>query len=197
MNLLPPYEQTIADLKDGIEIPDMADAIWGRVEAALDAEMPVNDPPAAPGRPFFKKPAVWIISAGILAIIIALFLLYKSRRTTPPQHRNLPQHTAPTVNPDTSMQQDFKPPDKPKPVLQKNTSTTAQKHVADTTMHSPIINEKPDSLLKASPVMLAPPAIKMPPPGTMNPPINIKPRKKYGVQVSDSDYRFNVKPKEG
>jgi hypothetical protein len=193
MNLLPPYEQTIADLKEGIEIPDMADAIWGRVEAALDAEMPVNDPPAAPGKPFFKKPAVWIISAGILAIIIALFLLYKSRRTTPPPHRNLPQHTAPTVKPDTSLQQEFKPPEKPKPVPEKKTKT----FVLDTAANRAVINEKPDSLLKASPVIITPPAIKMPPPGMMNPPIDIKPRKKYGVQVSDSDYRFNVKPKEG
>jgi hypothetical protein len=133
MNLLPPYEQTIADQKDGIEIPDMADAIWGRVAAALDAEMPVNDTQATPGKPFFKKPVAWIISAGILAIIIALFLLYKSRRTTPPPNRDLPQHTEPTVKPDTSMQQEFKPPDKPKPEPEKIISTTAQKHVADTT----------------------------------------------------------------
>jgi hypothetical protein len=90
------------------------------------------------------------------------------------------------------MQQEFKPPDKPKPEPEKKT----RMHVVDTAANRAVIIEKPDSLLKASPVMLAPPAIKIPPPGMMNPPIELKPRKKYGVQVSDSDYRFNVKPKE-
>jgi hypothetical protein len=91
------------------------------------------------------------------------------------------------------MKQGFKPPDKPKLIPEKKTGT----HVADTAAHSPFIIEKPDSLLKASPVIIAPPAIIVPPPGIMKPPIEIKPRKKYGVEVSDSDYRFNVKPKEG
>jgi hypothetical protein len=193
MNLLPTYEQTIAALKDGIEIPDMADAIWGRVESALDVEMPVHDTPAAPGKPFFKNPVVWMISAGIIAIIIALFLLSRNRSTAPPPQRDLPQQTAPTIKPDTSMKQDFKPPDRPKPVPEKKTRT----HVLDTTAHSAFINAKPDSLLKTSPVIIAPPAIIVPPPGIIKPPIEIKPRKKYGVEVSDSDYRFNVKPKEG
>jgi len=197
MNRLPTYEQTIAALKDGIEIPDMADAIWGRVESALDVEMPVNDTPAALGKPFFKNPAVWMISAGIIAIIIALFLLSRNRRTAPPPQRDLPQQTEPTIKPDTAMKQDFKPPGSPKPIPEKTTSTTAQKHVADTAAHSAFIHEKPDSLLKASPVIITPPAIIVPPPGIMKPSIDIKPRKKYGVEVSDSDYRFNVKPKEG
>jgi hypothetical protein len=195
MNILPTYEQTIAELKDGIEIPDMADAIWGRVEAVLDVEMPANDTPATPGKPFFKNPAVWIIGAGVIAIIIALFLLSRNRRTEPPPQRDLPQQTEPTIKPDTLMKQGFKPPDTQRAVPEKNTSTTAQKHVADTATHSPFINEKPDSLLKTSPPVIAPPAINMPPPGTMNPSISIKPHKKYGVIVSDSDYKFNVKPK--
>lgn len=195
MNILPTYEQTIAELKDGIEIPDMADAIWGRIESALEVEMPVNDTPAAPGKPFIKNPAVWVISAGVIAIIIALFLLSRNRRTAQPPQRDLPQQTKPTIKPDTIMKQGFKPPDTKKPGPEKNTSTTVQTHVADTATRSPFINEKPDSLLKASPVIITPPVIKMPPPGMTNPSIDIKPPKKYGVQVSDSDYKFNVKPK--
>lgn len=197
MNQLPTYEQTIAELKDGIEIPDMADAIWGRVAAALDVEMPVNDTPAAPqGKPFFKNPAVWVISAGILAIIIALFLLSRYWRTAPPPPRDLPQHTEPTIKPDTTTKQEFKPPDKLKPVPKKNTRTTYENQVVDTAAHSVFTNAKTDSLLKTQPVNIAPPTINIPPPGMINPPIDIKPRKKYGVEVSDSDYRFKVKPKE-
>ncbi|HEX6429845.1 MAG TPA: hypothetical protein VF008_19260 [Niastella sp.] len=198
MNLLPTYEQMIAERQDGIEIPDMADAIWVRIETALDVELPVHDTPAAPpGKPFFKHPAVWMISASIIAIIIALFFLSRNRRTTPPPQRDQPQHTKPTIKPDTIMKQGLKPPDPLKPVREKNTGTINEKHVADTTAHSAFINEKTDSLLKTSPVILAPPAIKIPPPGMMkNPSLDLKQRPKYGVEVSDSDYRFKVKPKE-
>jgi hypothetical protein len=111
MNLLPTYEQTIANMQGEMEIPDMADAIWGRVEAALDVEMPVNDSPAPPqGNPFFKQPAVWIIGAGILAIIIVLFLLMSNSKTTPAPQRNLPRPVKPTIKPDTILKQEYKPP---------------------------------------------------------------------------------------
>lgn len=195
MNLLPTYEQIIAEELAGMEIPDMADAIWGRIEPMLDVEMPLNDAAALAGKPFFKNPAVWMISAGIIAIIIVLFLLSRSRRTAPPPQRELPQHTEPVIKPDTIMKQDFKPPDKVKPVPKKNTSTTDEKHVVDTATQSAYINEKADSLLKLSPVVKSP-AIKIPPPGMIKPSIDIKQRQKYGVEVSDSDYRFKVKPKE-
>jgi hypothetical protein len=193
MNLLPAYEQLIVERLDGIAIPDMADAIWGRIEAALDVEMPVNDTPAAPGKSFFKNPAVWMISAGIIGIIIALFILTKNRRIVPPLPGDFRQHTKPTIKPDTIRKQDFKPPDSPKHIPDKNTSTT---HAVDTAAHSAFTNEQADSLLKPSPVIKRPPDIKIPPPGMMDPPIDLKQRRKYGVEISDSDYRFNVKPKE-
>lgn len=194
MNLLPTYEQIISDRQDDIEIPDMADAIWGRVEALLDVEMPVHDTPAAPeGKPFFKDPAVWIICAGIIAIIIALFFLNRKPAPTP-QH--LPQQTMPAIQPDTAMKQDFKPPpDTVQSAPEKKIRPINKKQVVDTTAQNVLMNVKTDSLLKPQPVIVAPPAIKIPPAGTLNPPIDIKPRPKYGVVVSDSDYRFNVKPK--
>ena len=198
MNLLLTYEQIIAERQDGIEIPDMADTIWVRIETALDVELPVHDTPAAPpAKPFFKDPAVWMISAGIIAIIIVLFFLSRNRRMAPPPQKDLPQHSEPTIKPDTTMKQGFKPPDPLKPVPQKNTGTIIKKQVVDTTAHSAFIHEKTDSLLKTSPVIIAPPAIKIPPPGMMkDPSLDIKQRQKYGVEVSDSDYRFKVKPKE-
>lgn len=181
MNLLPTYEQTIANKREEIEIPDMADAIWDRVAAGLDVEMPVNE------KPFFKQPAVWIIGAGILAIIIALFILSKNS-TIPPQ-KDLPQRTQPTVQPDTTTMQDFKPPDPPKPAPKKNTKPIIEKRVVDTTAHRPFIIVE-DSTLKK------PPVIKLPPAGITIPSIDKKQRPKYGVELSDSDYKFNVKPKQ-
>ena len=191
MNLLPTYEQTIANKRDGIEVPDMADAIWGRIEAVLDVEMPepVTTAPVQ-GKPFYKHPAVWIISAGILAIIIALFLLSGNVKTTPPPPGNLPQQTVPTTKPDTIMPQDFKPPDdQPKPATKKNTKTIIEKHTTDTLAHNPFVIAE-DSVLKKPPVIIAPPA------RITVPPLDIKQPPKYGVEVPDSEYLFKIKPKQ-
>lgn len=190
VNLLPAYEQMIAEKLEGVEIPDMADAIWARIETALDVEMPVNDTPAV-----IKNPAVWIISAGILALIIALFILFRSGTTAPSPQPDLPQHTQPAIKPDTMLKQDLTPPAMPKHNPDKN----KRKPFADTAAFK---NKGTDSLLKippaiiAPPVIISPPAVKAPPAGTLNPSVEIKPRKKYGVEVPDSGYRFNMKPKE-
>lgn len=177
MNVLTTYEQTIATRREEIEIPDMADAIWHRVAAGLDVEMPVVE------KPLYKKPAVWI-GAGILAIIIVLYFLSINKTNTPQQP--LPQRNEPAIQPDTVLMQDVKPPPKPPPPAPtKNTKPVIQKHRADTTAHNLFIIE--DSLVKKPPAVKAPPAIKIPA-------IDIKQRPKYGVEVSDSDYRFKVKP---
>jgi hypothetical protein len=191
MNLLPTYEQTIAGKRDGIEVPDMADAIWGRIEAVLDVEMPEPTTPApVQDKPFFKRSAVWIISAGILAIIIALFILLRNEKNTPPPPDNLPQQTVPATKPDTILQQDLKPPDDlPKPTTKKNTKTVVEKHTADTTAHNPFVMAE-DSVLKKPPIIIAPPA------SITVPPLDIKQRPKYGVEVPDSEYLFKIKPKQ-
>jgi hypothetical protein len=188
VNLLHTYEQLIAERLEGIAIPDMADAIWVRIETVLDVELPVNEPTATPGKPFFNNPAVWLISAGIVAIIIAIFLLLRNSNPAPTPPRDLPQHTHPTIQPDTSLQQDYKPPPDIPRSAKKNTSPVNEKRVADTLMHMPFIKTATDSFLKK------PPVITVPPPGTGKPLIEVKPRKKYGVEVSDSDYKFHVKP---
>jgi hypothetical protein len=191
VNLLPTYEQLIAEKLEGITIPDMADVIWVRIESALDVELPVNEPPATPDRSFFNNPAVWVISAGIIAIIITIFLLLRNQDHAPTPPRELPKQTAPTIQPDTTLRQPYKPPpNKPGSAPKKKMNPVIVKPGADTFMYSPVIKTQPDSLQKTPPVITAPPA------GTAKPLIEVKPRKKYGVEVSDSDYKFNVKPKD-
>jgi hypothetical protein len=180
----------------------MADAIWVRIEAALDVEMPVVDTPApSAGKPFFNDPAVWMISAGILAIIITLFILFKNWKTAPPPHKELPQPTAPAIQPDSILHQEYKPPGTQEHIPGKKTAPKNEKRVADTAAQSVFVNREADSLLKKPPaiipppVIIAPPAVKIPPPGTTSPPMEIKP-KKYGIEIPDTGYRFNVHPKE-
>lgn len=158
MKGLTTYELTIADKVEGMAVPDLSDAIWGRVEAALDVEMPVK-------KPFYKKPAVWIVGA---AIIVALFYPAEEKKIMPP--------VTPVIVPkkDTVKKEEFKPPARVKPVSVK----------------------KPDSAYKL-PVVLVPDSLWLaPPPEPIVPPVENKPQpKRYGVQLSDSDYRFKIKPK--
>lgn len=171
MNILPTYEQMIAERMEGIEIPDMADAIWSRIEAALDVELPVEDKPGA----------AWVIGAGIIAIIIiVLFFLLRPRSVEPAPQRNLPQQS----KPDTVRKEAFKPPDKPKPAWKKTIKPIPQIHVVDT----PVLSTPPA-------IDIPPPVFVIPPPVVMDSLLQIKPRKKYGVEVSDSDYRMKAKPK--
>ncbi len=198
MDLLPTYELLIAEKLEGIVIPDMADAIWVRIEAALDVEMPLIDPLAPSGKPFYKDPAVWI-SAGVIAIIIALFLLFRSWNAAPFPERDLPRRTEPAIKPeairpDSVSNRGRKPPEREKPV-RKNIRSTGSRQAVDNTAAGRPVEAKMDSLLKTQPAVIVPPAIKVPPPGTMTPPMILKP-KKYGVEVSDSDYRFKTKPKD-
>ena len=43
MNQKKAYEQTIAVKLEAIPLPDMADAIWARIENQLDIDMPTDD----------------------------------------------------------------------------------------------------------------------------------------------------------
>jgi hypothetical protein len=163
MNELPAYEQIIAEKLEGIEIPDMADAIWGRIEAALDVEMPVEAPPQ--GTPFYKHPDTWVI----IAMIIALFFLPHKRKAAPPVEKKLPQQTAPVVKPDTVMKRKVLIPLKLKPLV--------------------------DTLVTDTPVVIYDSSLNLPPIPDTAKVVKPTPKRKYGVEVSDSDYRFKITPK--
>ncbi len=75
------YEQTVTRKLEALPVPDMADAIWIRIEAQLDLDMPEDDgggnsnPPSSPR-------GGWIGKAGIFLFVTALvlsFFLFRSR----------------------------------------------------------------------------------------------------------------------
>ncbi|MGZ8516832.1 MAG: hypothetical protein ACXWWD_05755 [Chitinophagaceae bacterium] len=78
------YEQTITSKLEALPVPDMADAIWTRIEAQLDLDMPEDDgggnnnPPSSPR-------SGWLGKAGIVLFVAAFVLsifLYRSRKNT-------------------------------------------------------------------------------------------------------------------
>lgn len=82
MNHLTTYEQLVAEKLQQLPVPDMADAIWARIEQQLDVEMPVDKPGDATdgyhSLPGFKFPGNGILYIFLAAIVVTLFLVNKS-----------------------------------------------------------------------------------------------------------------------
>jgi hypothetical protein len=78
MNNRTTYEQLIADKLQQLPIPDMADAIWARIEQQLNVEMPVDDqgPNNTPGSssPGFRFPGNTMLYIFIAALTTIYFL---------------------------------------------------------------------------------------------------------------------------
>lgn len=188
MNQLPAYEQWIAENIEGIEVPDMADAIWNRIEAALDVEMPADNNTQAPskGNSFFNNPATLIIGAGIIAVIITLFIIFRHGNLKSPPPKNIPQQSvpAPATQPELppphrdTIKQDVHAPSTQSPVVNNDV-----KHTVDTGVYNIFANDKRDSLLKPKDSLRLP---------TVKPSIDIMRPKQYGVPVPDSGYRMKT-----
>lgn len=63
------YEITITDKLEQLTVPDMADAIWARIETQLDIDMPTDDGPSEPP----TKPS-WGSDFGLSLIFIAALI---------------------------------------------------------------------------------------------------------------------------
>ena len=76
------YENTLTGKLETLPIPDMEDAIWSRIEAQLDIDLPTDDGGGntpAPGSPFGF---CWLGGAGLFcvtAILISLFAITQSK----------------------------------------------------------------------------------------------------------------------
>ena len=86
MNHLTTYEQLIADKLQQLPVPDMADAIWARIEQQLDVEMPV-DKPGDPGNgnsslPGFRFPGNIVLYIFLATLVSVIFYLNR-----PGQHK--------------------------------------------------------------------------------------------------------------
>jgi hypothetical protein len=75
------YEQTIAAKLETLPLPDMADAIWSRIETRLDADMPADD--GGGNESGSPSGGGWLGSIGLFVFIAAfvpIFLRYKNNK---------------------------------------------------------------------------------------------------------------------
>lgn len=122
MNQLTTYEQLVAEKLQQLPVPDMADAIWARIEQQLDVEMPVDQPGDShdgnSSLPGFRFPGSIIFYIFFAALVSVIFYLNR-----PDQHKETP--TIPLSNPITvPTAEDQLPKTNPSPTRQAETIYT-------------------------------------------------------------------------
>ena len=193
MDQQPSSEQLLALTLQGRPVPDMADAIWARIEAQLDIDMPTdeggsNDP--GPSSPRGSGIIGWGLSVVIVALVSA-FLLFKNKPKTNPSTQSTPVPTEQinqpfqqTNSPPATNARGIKPTSLP-PAAKENTDVTID------TLEQPQITLLPK---QADSVKAAPPQpVAITPSAKDTTPL----KKKRGVSgITDDDYRI-VPEKDG
>ena len=106
------YEQIISSKLDSLPLPDMAGAIWSRIEAQLDIDLPTDGDNNDPG-PGKNSPSRWVGGAGMIlfvAAFISIFLMTKNTQTKAPVTQPVEnvQNTSPGITRD-SIFKDIRP----------------------------------------------------------------------------------------
>jgi hypothetical protein len=200
MNQKATYEITITEKLRQLQVPDMRDAIWSRIEQQLDLDMPEDDnhddTPDSPKNGGWRKSGWKVGPFAVIVAIVTIFFINKSNNTKPKNtNQDQPANTQ-TVSPQSN--DPTSPPTtrinpvtgKPEPVINNgNTPAPASDSVfndqplinntiIDTTTKSPIINQ-PVVQQSAQP----PPKQDF-----------VPPKKPRGVKgINDKDYHITLK----
>ncbi len=192
MNKRPTYEQLISEKLENITIPDMADAIWARIESQLDIDMPTNDGsnPPTPENPSGGSLFTGGIVGIVLLAIVTIFLLTKNHKK-----ENTAQPTLSLPSIETKTTQNNKPPDK---IIEKQKEEQALPNPTINTNLDPVI-QKRDSINAKEPILTMAsdsintnelPVTVLPPPSIQKADTLPK-RKPRGVQgINADDYRI-------
>jgi hypothetical protein len=194
MEQRPAYEITIAGKLDRLPVPDMADAIWARIERQLDIDLPTNDGGngPAPSKPSGPGAIGWGLSALLIALVTTFLLLKKEPQTATPA----------TQTPTPVTQQETAPPQNSTgPPAPADNTTITQNSIRQGTPPPKTAADQLSEPVVQQPVVSAPPA-NVPDSGTTvtTAPLATTPvakdsvqpgRKKRGVQgITADDYRI-------
>lgn len=187
MNQELPYELTIREKLEQLSAPDMVDAIWLRIEAQLDLDMPTDDGPTEPPPTPGSGPLTWISSIVLLVIFTTFITRFINQQNSSPA-------TEQQIIPENSiLQHNNEPPPGPIPLDNNN------RRIPDTDERAdfPAQLTEPDSTELAIAILKEPalqdddsvaasPALKQPIPKP-----DSTSKKSRGVKnLSDEDYRI-------
>jgi hypothetical protein len=181
------YEQIIAGKLNALPLPDMADAIWSRIEAQLDIELPEdngggNDPAPPSGGGWLGRAGLFVF----IAAFVTIFLIYKNNKKIEtlahPRQTTQPAPTPTSIKKVTKSNEDGKGRERP---LQQNGSADP---VADNSIDSAfalpvtVIPPGPDSVQQTTLVQPSPlPAADS---------LQLKKNPRGVPGITDNDYRI-------
>ena len=189
------YEQLIGEKLQSLPIPDMQDAIWARVKAQLDIDLPTddNDGGNSPQSPSGPHIIGWGLSVVIIALVTTFFILKNKTKKQDPKNNSTTteQVSSPSVQnngpplPNNSTIKRTNTPlstgaDNSAPVAANDSAMQQDLGIAD-----PVRN---DSVQTSFP----PPLVTVPPPKTDT---AAQVKKGRGMPINDSDYRIVPKNK--
>ena len=195
MNQKATYELTITEKLEQLTAPDMVDAIWARIEAQLDIDLPTDDGPTNPPAAPKSGPTKWINRGFIIAAVaIVLIYFFNNRKQVIPSN-DQPTITAPVTTPNNNAS-----PVRNNSPGTNNANTPQNNSSAPTTSSTGLPVDSNATIPVTVPLQLAPdsntvqtnaPVVNLPlvTPQKNTPPDSTK--KGRGVKgITDSDYKI-------
>ncbi|MFN4006600.1 MAG: hypothetical protein ACK4HE_03715 [Chitinophagaceae bacterium] len=200
MNALTPYEQQIGEqLANHLPLPNLEDAIWGRIKAGLDADMPEtpNTGGSSSGNGLLRH---WHITGPLGAFIVIVVTVFFYHRNQPqpnniPAHQPTPRTVAPLITPnqrnnsiplENNNNKQVQPP-KMQPAVPDSSGL-----LPDIPVSTQPVAPVPDSASKPT-TIIVPPTTNFDVP-TAAPKKNLidtlPPKKKRGVPIDAGDYKL-------
>jgi len=186
LNHKAPYEHLIAEKLETRPVPDMADAIWARIEAQLDTDMPTDDGDVPVPDDTPDGGGIWSQALLFVAIIAIMSLFSIPRKNI---EDSLPAATE-TIKPANE------PSAQPPPATQNNRTTGGQRNPALAGGLQPVPGDSASALPVLTPsdtVIAANPLVQQGLPPVTAPVVSDSlPRKRpRGVPgIGDGDYRI-------
>jgi hypothetical protein len=177
------YEQTITSKLDTLPLPDMADAIWSRIEQQLDTDMPADDGSQGPA-PSSPSPKIFI-GGSVFIILVAFIGFFLTRKSAPEQ-----QTVSPIVPPSNTEIEVSKPPGEItspsfKPGQPNRSTNPVFNNTGDSVAAIPRV-DLIDSVQKQDALVQLPAPVTIPQKDSV-----VQGKKKRGVSgINDSDYRI-------
>ncbi|TWI78358.1 hypothetical protein IQ13_4043 [Lacibacter cauensis] len=102
MNQKATYELTITEKLEQLTAPDMVDAIWARIEAQLDMDLPTDEGPANPPAAPTSGPGKWLNRGFMLAAVAIVLIYFFNNRKQTITSNDQPTITAPVPTPNNN-----------------------------------------------------------------------------------------------
>ncbi|RYF96183.1 MAG: hypothetical protein EOO00_03355 [Chitinophagaceae bacterium] len=195
MNNKAQYELTITEKLEQLSVPDKIDAIWARIEATLDLDMPTDDGPKDPPAGSPAGPGFWF---GAIFLIVLLSVIYfVNKRTDLPESSQNTSPETPAVIQAPGAKNDKPPPTAPgKPGSQNVPGIRIDSAFPPLGATNSELDPGAELPLPQADSAIVSPTIAAP--VIPNPSQDTIPKKSRGVKgIKDGDYRIEPTKKDG